>query len=223
MLLVPVVGWLYSVPPSMAYKSRHHLTSSSATQNHTNCDLGAAAADRVIIAGITVYDSGGAPSITSVTIGGVAATVLDYTNPDGAEMAAAWAYAVVPSGATGTIAVVTSGGISESDVAWWAAYGVAAAPKSHLVDSSFTGDALSGSLTIPATGFGFGYSILDSSSGTVSATWTNLTERYDGAPLSNSREVITFADYSTAGAATRTMTASGSCDRGCLLLAAWGP
>jgi hypothetical protein len=78
------------------------------------------------------------------------------------------------------------------------------------------------SLTIPTGGAGIGY-VVSAGTGGVARTWswTNLSEDTDATiegAFTHSSALST-----SAGSATRSVTASGGIDNSVLLLAAWGP
>lgn len=84
-------------------------TDALATYTFSACDLGAADADREIVAIVSSRDFGGA-TFSSVTIGGVTATA-DTVRLAGENSADIQVFrAIVPTGTTGDIVVNTSGG-----------------------------------------------------------------------------------------------------------------
>ena len=79
------------------------------TYTFSSQNLGTAAPDRHIIVGVAARKGGSATTISSVTVGGVSATIVDqYSNSDSNSNISGIAIASVPTGTTGDI-VVTFG------------------------------------------------------------------------------------------------------------------
>jgi hypothetical protein len=223
MLITPGIGWRTGEPLSLAYQGGVDLISGTTTQDHTGLAFGVATPKRLIIAAVTIFRDGSTPpAVISVTIGGVSATLADPSVTG--ETYLTWAYAIVPTGTTGTISIVMSASPGSPDatrVDWWRATGTTTNPMSHSVTNNI-GPAIAASLTIPSGGFGLGFVGVGYASLRTIA-WTNLTEETDHQWTSN-KSTSSVADSIVSGTLTRTATASGSLSGpGQLLLAAWGP
>lgn len=140
-------------------------------------NLGSAASDRFIACTINGRSNdGGARTITSVTIGGVAATSAGTIAANSGSHCAIYS-AAVPTGATGDVVVVWSSTMTDCTVALHSHYGAfSTTPTSYFNDTT---TPLSQSINVAAGGFAVGISTSDS--GTATATWAGITERFDDA------------------------------------------
>lgn len=73
---------------------------------YTSIPIGVASVDRLVVVAVAGFNSVDARTVTSVTIGGVAATLIENNS---STLLNAFAYATVPSGTTATIVVTLSG------------------------------------------------------------------------------------------------------------------
>lgn len=166
-------------------------------------NLGTASADRNIVVAATGRQST-AQTITAVTVGGVSATQLGTRglsqNPLGIWMAA------VPTGTTGDIVVTFSGAMLRCAVGLWAVTGGAS-----LSNSDFGTD------TADVTGAANGFIVAAAcNTGSVTFTWTNATERFDGTVESFT---ASGADAITVGATTITATPTSASTNGIVAVA----
>jgi hypothetical protein len=179
-------------------------------------NLGAAASDRHIIVAIATRKAGATFSVSSVTIGGVAATIVKQqahtvTNTS----ISAIAIANVPTGATGDVVITFSTGVLRCGIGLWRADNLLTATP-YDSDSSIASDPTV-NLDTPI-GFAIG---VGAPSGAVNAAWTGLTERYD-ATFDTTFGHTGASDEFSANQAARTITidfASGSESAGCF--ASW--
>lgn len=149
------------------------------TYTFSSQSLGSPAADRYIIVGVTARRAT-AFTITSVTVAGVTATLVagaDASNVSSGNTRAALYIAAVPAsaGLTGDVVVVVSGAALRLGVICWRATGLLSATASSTVAS--TANDPTGTLTIPADGFGLG--IVTSGVAAPNVAWTGLTEDAD--------------------------------------------
>jgi len=160
-------------------------------------NLGAADADRQIVVAIAGRALG-TPTLSSVTVGGVSATInkTQYTDSGGARSTAAIAIADVPTGTTGDVVLTYS---AEMLRVGQALYSVTGANHTAYDTGGSSADNPSASLDIPADGYGFGTAFI-----LGSATWTNLTEDYDEIDIEGYD--ITGASSNSSGDLTRTCT-----------------
>lgn len=140
-------------------------------------NLGTATSDRYIIVSAIARKAGASTTLSSVTIGGVSATIIvqntnTITNTD----VAALVIAAVPSGATGDIVVTWGATMVRCAIGVWRVTELAS-PTASDSDSSLANDPTV-NLDSPVNGFIIGAGITAAS---TSATWTNLTEVFDAA------------------------------------------
>lgn len=143
-------------------------------------NLGTAAGDRYIIVGVAARAGATGRSISSITVGGVSATISIQGTQDGAAACCvgALAIAAVPTGTTGDVVVTFSGGMLRCAIQLYRATGLSSATPSDT-DSDVSGAANpTVNLDVPAGGFAIGSGVSGSSSGGP-VTWTGLTEDYD--------------------------------------------
>jgi hypothetical protein len=125
-------------PPSLAFVGFTGNTSDLSAYTFTNHAIGDAAADRVVVVCVSVRSSGSS-SVTSVSIGGNAATSLVAASGVGA--IANFYALLVPSGTTATIVVNIGGSAAQScAVAVWALTGTGGSTTPTATASSTSGD-----------------------------------------------------------------------------------
>lgn len=135
--------------------------------------FGAEAADRKIIVGIS--NRGLNFGITSVTIGGVAATSVVQSPAGAATDKASIFIADVPTGATGDVVIVFGGGMTRVGIGVWRMVGASTSTPTDTGTSAT--DPATTTLTIAANGGGVGCGL--SVGVTSTATWAGLAEDYD--------------------------------------------
>lgn len=167
------------IPPSSSvvatFTGHAENTANQTTYTFTTQPFSTAAAGRLIVVGF-VGTGTGPFSISSVTIGGVAATLVVAQAFSGSNASAEFWQATVPTGTTGTVAVTWSTGISNCGIGIWALYGARTTP---FDTGSSTASPMSDTLNIASGGAALG--IAGSLSQTSTYTWANLTERFDTA------------------------------------------
>lgn len=143
------------------------------TYTFASQSFGATAADRKIVVGVGARGSGNF-TISSVTIGGVTATLV-VNSSSGLQDQAALYIADVPTGTTGSVVIVLSTGILRCGIGVWRMIGAASSTPTDTGISA--ADPATTTLTISANGSGVGYGIqIDATS---TATWTGLNEDFD--------------------------------------------
>ena len=149
----------------------------STTATASAVSIGTAAADRIVLVGITVEDN---VDVSSGTIGGITATVAgNIRNTTGTpDNTAAFMYAKVPTGTTANIVVVVSGSISQTGrITVWAIFG-SNTPHQDVNTNTGAGATITlTGVTVPNGGMGF-WVFNNATTGTA-VTWTNATERDD--------------------------------------------
>lgn len=206
-------------PVVITFASSATLTNNATTYTFTAAGIGTASSDRLVV----VSASGNASSdpnsnVSSLTIGGNAATIVDQITTTGGGMVCALYYLLVTSGTTADIAVTFGEGQSHAAIGVWAITGWGSqTPTDSDKAQSSTGVSQSlSTVTIDSNGgavFGYGD---DVNAGT---TWTNATEDYDDAVEAADQQ--SGAHTTTAG--TPTVTADGATGNLCMVGAAWGP
>lgn len=123
-----------------------------------NQSFGAAHANRLIIVGLA-FRSGTAVTVSSVTIGGVAATVdVEARNTSNGVSSAVICHAAVPTGATGDVVLTLSAAAVRAGCVTYRTtrYAAAIPTKTGTATNSTPPGAMSPSLSAPDTGFAIG-------------------------------------------------------------------
>lgn len=150
-------------------------TSDLATYTFVAQNIGTAAAERQIIVLVVGRKTGATTSISSMTVGGVAATIaVQRSNNVTNTNVAGIAIANVPTGTTGDVVVTFGAGMVRCGIGVWRADNLLSATASDT-DSSVANDP-SVTLDVPNYGFIIGGGCTAASTG---ATWTGLNEKYD--------------------------------------------
>jgi len=168
------------------------------TYSFTSMNFGTAATDRKII---TAFSGGNVfRNVSSVTIGGVAATALATIKSTGGALTTAMYIADVPSGTSGTITVVWAGAMTACGIGCWSVYGMnSSTPLDISTAASISGTQ---SLTINK---GDGFSL--AAYGNYSSSSTNVTWTGD---LSEDYEVLMNTTERPHGGASAVTTGSGT-------------
>lgn len=103
--------YMFRVPIAIDYVATVSSTTNLTTYTFSSASLGAEATDRVIIVAFG-GTAGSSKTISSVTIGGVAATLAVNANISWAITSGIY-YAAVPSGTTGDIVITFSGSMNQ--------------------------------------------------------------------------------------------------------------
>ena len=188
-------------------------TNSQAVTTFSGKSLGVAAADRVVVVGVSGWATNFA--VSSLTIGGVsAAAVVSLAN--GFDIVEMWS-AVVPTGTTGDVVVTFAGGQDACGIdvlAMYNANGAAAYATASDTDS----DPASVAIAAPGGGAVIGYCGLRSNTDRT-FIWTGLTEAADGVVETGTSTQTAAYGY---GGGTITCTPSGAGVRNPLMaLASW--
>ena len=203
---------------TVTFVSKAVDTTSLTVYTFSSLALGAAASDRKIV--VAVASRGGAQIVSSLTIGGISATLVVAAKDT--VLAELW-QAAVPSGTTGDVVVTmdTSGAIN-CGVGVFRVLGALGAADDTGFDTINT--ALNDTLDIPAGGVAIGCACVDEPSATF--VWTNLTEAYDEAVEGAADTFHTGAKdefASQQSALSITCTVSSAPTNATMALASWGP
>jgi hypothetical protein len=180
------------------------------TYTFSSQNFGTASSDRYIIVSFTARLLANSPavSISSVTAGGVSATIIAQAqNAITNTNIVCLAIAAVPTGTTGDVVVVVSRAPLRASIQLWAATGIDAT----VVDSATsTASAPTYAIDVPADGI----AVAAVAGGSyTSGSWSGMTERYDftydGSGYSTGASDA-FASTQTNLSVTATLTGSGS-------------
>jgi hypothetical protein len=169
----------------------------SPTPSFTDLAIGAAAADRKVVACIYVLTLTGR-TITGVTIGGIAATQVKAASNGGAgvRMAEFWV-ADVPTGTTATVAVTISGGnILGAGAIVYRMTGAGSSTPFDTDEDTDGSDPQTGSIDVPANGAAIGFTFGNTSGRTFA--WTGLTEDVDAATVGGNSWSSASGEFATA-------------------------
>ena len=149
------------------------------TYTFASQNIGIASSTRRVIVAVRILSSA-ARTISSVTVGGVAATaVVTRTVTNFFNYRLSFYIADVPTGTTADVVITNSGACEASSISVWAAYNLA---SSIAVDSDLSTNT-SSPFAIPSLSTTEGGILVAASlsltGGAVSASWTNATERSD--------------------------------------------
>ncbi|MFG1333976.1 hypothetical protein V5F41_22330 [Xanthobacter autotrophicus] len=142
--------------PALEYRASYVLTADASSYTFSGCDFGGADAAREIF---ILISAGGvaATAVSSVTIGGVAASLGTPYFVAGPNTLISVARALAPSGAAGNVVVTFNGSCADAAIAVYRAVNRVASGAGHVdmatvTASSVTSAALTG-LDVPAGGF----------------------------------------------------------------------
>lgn len=148
------------------------VANNSSATTYPNQNFGSASFDRYIV---VVLAARVAATITSITIGGVAATISITQSNSSNRIAIA--IAAIPTGTSGDISFTLSGGtLFRSLIAVYAVTGIDASAAFATASSTVNNGTMS--ITIPADGIIIG-GAMGFSTASGAFTWTNLTENSD--------------------------------------------
>ena len=172
--------------------------------------IGTAATDRHVIVAV-YWLAASSRTISSATIGGVAATIaVQGADTDGNGII----IAAVPTGTTADIIITLSGAADDMAIGWWTVTNPISATATATNTADDTDGTASVNLTIPSGGFAIA-AATDASDATA-ITWTNADSRHESSLGGAIR--YSGADKRTAGAWTISTTSNGNIQ---LVAAAW--
>lgn len=209
---------------SISYRTTETQDSAATTYTFTSKDIGTAATGRRIIVG--VIGSGAASrTISSVTVGGNAATAINFVEGSGtgAFLQSAIYIIQVDAGTTATVVVTFSAGNNRCSVGIWAAYDLQSSTATATGTS--VANPQTASLNISAGGIAIGVANGFDNNALTGYSWTNLTENFDGLFASNqiahSGASAAFVTAQTSLALTATPQGAPSFDTGAAVFAAF--
>ena len=151
-------------------------TVGATTYTFAGQNLGSAASDRYIVVAVMSRKAGASTSISSVTVGGVTATIVAQTsNTVSNTSVTGIAIAAVPTGVTGDVVVTFGAATARCAIGLYRADNLLSA-TAHDTDNSTAADPTV-NLDIPSSGFAVATGV--TGTGGTGTTWTGLTEDYD--------------------------------------------
>lgn len=158
--------------PVITFEGTSAINTGGSSRTFTAVDIGDEASDRVVVVCTHTAMSAGSCSVSSVTIGGVSATVVSGTNPTSGFNTSIW-WAEVPTGATADIAVVWS---ASSNCGYIETYRITGLTSSTPLD----GDSVVTTPDLTLTTQDGGVAIFAATRATAAAfTWTDAIEDND--------------------------------------------
>lgn len=222
---------LAAPPAAFAYTYREYKVDATTqtTYTLTAFNIGAASADRIVVAIIWTQTSAAQP-INSVTIGGVTATNIVNLNAGESRGLSAW-FAAVPTGTTADVVVTAAGNLNRCAVGVSTITGTTQTTYSSrsgsIPDSGSTVNSITtpaaGSITIPTGGVAIAAAWLGSSTPTI--TWTQTTgSGTQNLVGTNFAASMSGSLYSSTNASAQQYTADGADSVQYRALAfTWGP
>ena len=197
-------------------------TGSATTYTFSSQALGAAASDRKIVVGAFAVNA--VKAVSSMTIGGVSATLVVASTNSGGEQIELW-QADVPTGTTGDVVVTWAGSQLGCGIGVFRI--VSAASAAHDTGSFATTGTATDTLNIPANGVAVGVAGTNPN-GIPTWTWTGLTEDYEEGgviePVNGSHTGASDAFATTQTGLTISAAPTSAGVRGNVMaIASWGP
>jgi hypothetical protein len=158
-------------PPVMAFQAHTTNAGASASYSFTSQAIGAEDNSRCVVVAV-IGRAGGALDVSSVTVGGISATLARAGG--GVELPVELWIARVPTGTTATIDVTFTGTSNFCAIGVWSVTNIDSLTPTDTAASSI------GSILIDVEAVGIIVAVSSSLNGATS-TWTNATERYDAA------------------------------------------
>ena len=163
------------------------------TYTFSSQNLGEAAFDRTIICAVSGRTQDGTSSgnvISSVTIGGVSATIAVQGQNSGNTQGIA--IASVPTGTTGDVVVVFAETMTNAEVSLYRCTGI-----STTVYDSGTSTASVGTYDLDIPANGVAVAMMKNDDGSQTATWAGLVETYDEQDTTGNDISGSAAEFST--------------------------
>ena len=207
---------------ALTYQGNTSVVGVSNVFTFTGVPFGAAGANREIVVAGRI----GTAAITSITIGGVAATIsVNYLDSTNGNQSYYIAHATVPTGTSGTVVINTSdGGTNTGRLAVFSLTGAKSTTPVGTVSAKNTlGVNVSCNLNVSAGGVALAFCEQSAFTLVGTPSWTGLTKIVD--VTIGSTDVITVASASTPTSTTQsisvTNTSSGSFPEGDIVAASW--
>lgn len=167
----------YALAATIAYCDEDSLETNLTTYTFTGVGIGTAATDRFVLCAVMAPANSGSRTITSVTIGGVAADQLETTADAAGESRWAIWGAEVPTGTTATIEVVLTSAPDRCGIMTFEANNLQSTTPTVTATANTGSAALTQGISVLSGGFVVAVGGIENSASRWS--WTNLTERVD--------------------------------------------
>lgn len=155
-------------------------TLNNSTYTFTSQNVGAASSDRYVVAVIFGYSATSGRTVSSVTIGGISATISVQTSNASTSRVTAIALANVPTGATANVVVDFSDTMNNCGIGLYRLTEISTdTPFDTGTAASNTDETLTTSIDIPANGFAIAINGEQTTTNPETHTWTGLTEDFD--------------------------------------------
>jgi hypothetical protein len=184
--------------PSFEWQTGPAIVTDLTTYNFSTIAIGDAAPSRKVVVGIMSLTASGAASLTSITVGGVTASIEVASATGGREFAAI-AIAAVPTGTTADIDVVFGDTMRRCILSVWATYDLKSSTAVDTAISAADPAALSVNTQNDGLIFGVGYNNTSST-----GVWSGLTERFD--VVSEGAQVTTADDIAASPETPRSIS-----------------
>lgn len=176
--------------------------------------IGSAAGDRYVVA--VIFGGTGAGTVSSATIGGVAATIIAQTAT--ANMLGAIIIANVPSGTTADVVVTFSASQSRAGCGVYTITGLSSAAATDS-DATTTNNA---TLTLSTVAGGVIIAVCGSNNGSATDTWTTAVEDFGFGFDSNNARISGARVDGTSGANTGVSCSLSAGAQTITVAASWG-
>ena len=206
------------IPKTVSYIGYIDTGTGTTTRTFGTFSFGTAATTRRLVAVFTGGDNTNLVA-SAVTIGGTSATIAIQENEGGnsTNPFACIAYATVPTGTSGSVAITLNGSPSTIYCALYALYDTVSQTPQDTA-SGTNSSSINLNLTIPANGFAIAAAAFISK---TSVGWVGITEREDLGG-SNAYAWGDTNTYGTTAQSPRTITATGGGgDNVCAVSACW--
>lgn len=174
------------------------------------------AGNRYTIVGVALEDSASVYTVSSVTVGGDAATLA--VDEGGTQPASAAIFALYnPAGTSEDIVVTTSEAITGGSICLWSVTDLSSVTATDTATGNNSGGTTTMTLDVDLSALGVGVGVCSEANTSRTFTWTGFTEREDANGGSGARSA---ADYTATVAETnKAVTAArngGSGNAGCV-------
>jgi hypothetical protein len=174
--LAGISGFGVIKPTTVTYQGLAKTGFNLTNYNFSSQPLGTASADRVVIVFVSSIRASGGHTVSTVTIGGVSATILVQQSSSG--LTGALVAAAVPTGTTGDVVVTLSAGGAGCGVGIWSATGlagaVAVATGSNTNNAALTLSTDPGGFVVAGCAYDYA-----AAAGDVTNTWSGATEAFE--------------------------------------------
>lgn len=177
-LLLTGVGNSGYIPASITYTDSVSVNATCTTCSQSSLSIGAADSGRDVFVFVHHYSGTALRTISSATIGGIAATVTSAEVGNANRLGLGIIYARVPTGTTATVAVTFSGSVSVYAYGIYRVTGLLSGTP--IATASGQGDPQTLNVATSADGFVLAGD-MNGNNG-VTNVWTGATENYDFAP-----------------------------------------